>query len=139
MTIPMEIQRASVDFEKFLTRARDEAGLPTRNPAYTMVEGVLHTFRCRLDISEAIRFAGILPPIPRAIFIADWDLSEPKRPFESREVMTREVQSLRKNHNLSPDTAIRDVALALRAHIDEKALDLFLATLSSPARNYWQV
>jgi uncharacterized protein (DUF2267 family) len=38
-----------------------------------MVQGVLQTFRRRLEISEAIRFAGVLPPVLRAIFVADWD------------------------------------------------------------------
>lgn len=58
---------------RFLLDARDTAGLGSTHQAYTMVQGVLQTFRRRLEISEAIRFAGVLPPVLRAIFVADWD------------------------------------------------------------------
>ncbi|MCH4540280.1 DUF2267 domain-containing protein [Ochrobactrum sp. POC9] len=139
MTIPLEIQRATEEFDKFLHMARDEAGLATRNQAYTMVEAVLLTFRHRLDVDQAIRFATILPPVLRAIFVANWDIYEAKRPFDSRQAMTREVQSLRKDHNFAPDSAIYDVAKALRAHIDHVELDDFLAGVSDEAREYWSV
>ena len=139
MTIPLEIQRATEEFDKFLHMARDEAGLATRNQAYTMVEAVLLTFRHRLDVDQAIRFAAILPPVLRAIFVANWDIVEAKRPFQNRQALTREVQSLRKDHNFAPDSAIYDVAKALRAHIDQVELDDFLAGLSDEAREYWSV
>jgi uncharacterized protein (DUF2267 family) len=138
MTVPMELQYASRDFEEFLADAREISGLATRNPTYTMVQGVLQTFRRRLEIKEAILFANVLPPILRAIFVADWDVDEPKRPFGSRESMTQEVQSLRKDHNFSPDSAIRDVAAALRRHIDDVALDRVLATLPDGAADFWR-
>ncbi|GAA5616481.1 DUF2267 domain-containing protein [Brucella anthropi] len=139
MTIPLEIQRATEEFDKFLHMARDEAGLATRNQAYTMVEAVLLTFRHRLEVDEAIRFATILPPVLRAVFVANWDIGEIKRPFQNRQVLTREVQSLRKDHNFAPDSAIYDVAKALRAHIDQVELDSFLAGLSAEARQYWAI
>ncbi|MGH6772826.1 DUF2267 domain-containing protein [Brucella tritici] len=139
MTIPLEIQRATEEFDKFLHMARDEAGLATRNQAYTMVEAVLLTFRHRLDVDQAIRFAAILPPVLRAIFVANWDIGEAKRPFQNRQALTREVQSLRKDHNFAPDSAIYDVAKTLRVHIDQVELDNFLAGLSDEAREYWSV
>ncbi|MBV2142290.1 DUF2267 domain-containing protein [Falsochrobactrum sp. TDYN1] len=139
MTIPLEIQRATEEFDRFLATARDEAGLATRNQTYTMVEGVLVTFRRRLDFAEAIRFAGILPPVLRAIFVANWDLDEAKQPFFSRQVLTEEVQSLRKDHNFAPDSAISDVTKALRAHMDQKELDAVLAQLPPQARDYWGI
>lgn len=52
--------------------------------------------------------------------------------------MTREVQSLRAAHNFAPDTAIRDVAVALRKHVDESRLDGVLAALSDAARDFWK-
>lgn len=104
-----------------------------------MVEAVLLTFRHRLEVDQAIRFATILPPVLRAVFIANWDIGEAKQPFLSRQALTREVQSLRKDHNFAPDSAIYDVAKALRAHIDEVKLDDFLTGLSDDAREYWSV
>jgi len=108
MPIPSEYQRASVDFDKFMVDARDLAGLATTNMAWNMVAGVLHTFRRRLNVKEAVRFADVLPPVLRAIFVADWNTDEPSLPFNERSAMTREVQSLRAAHNFAPDTAIHD-------------------------------
>jgi uncharacterized protein (DUF2267 family) len=139
MTIPMELQRASEDFERFLVDARDVSGLTTRNQTYTMAQGIFQVFRCRLEVKEAILFANVLPAILRAIFVADWDIDDPKRPFEDRAVMTREVQSLRRDHNFAPDTSIRDVATALRRNIDEAALDRVLAGLPKEASEFWSV
>jgi uncharacterized protein (DUF2267 family) len=139
MTIPMELQHASEDFERFLSDARDISGLTTRNQAYTMVQGVLQVFRRRLDVRNALLFANALPPVLRAIFVADWNIDEPKRPFEDRSRMTREVQSLRKDHNFAPDTAIRDVAMALRRNMDENVLDRVLAALPEGAPDFWNV
>lgn len=34
-----------------------------------MVQGVLQTFRRRLDVKEAVLFANVLPPMLRALFV----------------------------------------------------------------------
>jgi uncharacterized protein (DUF2267 family) len=135
--MPSEYQRASLDFEKFMSDARDASDLVSTNQAYTMVQGVLQAFRRRLAPADAIRFAGVLPPVLRAVFVADWDMSEPQREFGDRAAMTREVQSLRAAHNFAPETAIRDVAFALRKNIDAARLDGVLAELPNGAREFW--
>lgn len=137
MPIPSEYQRASIDFEKFLLDAREASGLTTTNQTYTMVQGVLQTFRRRLTLPEAIRFAGVLPPVLRALFVAGWDTHEPRRSFGDCAEMVQEVQSLRADHNFAPDTAIQAVAIALRKNIDEAKLDDLLSTLSPGAYNFW--
>ena len=77
----------------------------------------------RLSTKNAISFANILPVCLRALFVADWDINEERLSFEDRESMTREVKSLRSEHNFSTETAIRDVMQALRRHLDEEASD----------------
>ncbi|QGM96654.1 DUF2267 domain-containing protein [Methylocystis parvus] len=139
MPIPMDYQHASEEFEQFLRDAIDVSGLTTRNQVYTMTQGVLQVFRRRLDVGDALRFADVLPPVLRAIFVFDWDIREPKRPFERRELMTAEVQSLRRDHNFSPDTAIRDVATALRRNLNEADLDRVLSVLPKEAVEFWRV
>ena len=139
MPVPRQYQLASLEFNEFLVDARDAAGLMTTNAAYTMVQGVLHTFRRRLEIKQAILFANVLPAVLRAIFVADWDVEEPKRRFEDRAAMTKEVQALRPNHNYAPDTAIHDVATALRKHVDEEMFDQVLAQLPDGAAQFWHV
>ena len=74
-----------------------------------MVQGVLQVCRRRLDIKDAAFFANVLPPVLRAIFVADWDTDEPWRPFEDRAVMTKEVQALRADHNFAPEENFGDV------------------------------
>ncbi len=138
MPVPPQYQRASDDFFAFLADARDEASLQTTNQAYTMVQGVLQTFRRRLSLADAIRFAAVLPAVVRAVFVADWDPDEPQRPFGDRAAMTAEVLALRPNHNFSPDTAIRDVAAALRRHVDVPSLEAMLASLPEGAAEFWR-
>ena len=138
MTVPVEYQRARDDFYNFLLDARDTAGLGTTNQAYTMVQAVFQTFRRRLDLKDAIRFAGVLPAGLRALFVADWNPEEPRRPFEGRAAMTQEVRALRADHNFAPETAIRDVARALRRNVDEAAFDRVLENLPSAASEFWR-
>ena len=138
MPVPSEYQRATDDFYKLLIDARDAASLTTTNQAYTMVQGVFQVFRRRLEVKEAIRFLNVLPVGARALFVADWDIDEPKRPFEDRAAMTKEVRALRAEHNFSPDTAIHDVAIALRRNLDQTAFDGVLATLPQGAAKFWQ-
>jgi hypothetical protein len=52
--------------------------------------------------------------------------------------MTKEVQALRADHNLAPDTAILDVASALRRHVDVKNFDRVLDSLSEGAAKFWR-
>ena len=137
--IPVQYTFAFQDFTAFLNDARDAAGLTSTNAAYTMTQGVLLTFRRRLDAPQILLFAGTLPAVLRAMVVADWDPDEPKRPFESRAAMTKEVQDLRPDHNYSPDTAIRDVAMALRKHVDEVAFNRVLAQLPDGAQDFWRV
>lgn len=138
MPVPAQYQRATDDFFAFLVDAKDEAGLTTTNQSYTMAQGVLQTFRRRLSLPDAVRFAGVLPAVVRALFVADWDPAEPQRPFADRAAMTAEVRALRPDHNFSPDTAIRDVAAALRKHVDEAIFDRMLATLPAGAVDFWR-
>ncbi len=139
MPVPMEYKRASEQFEKFLVDARDNAMLQTTHQSYTMVQGVLQVFRHRLDVQEALLFADVLPPLLRALFVTDWNLDEPRRPFGDRAAMTKEVQALRPDHNVSPDSAIRDVARALRQAVDADVLDRVLARLPDGAAAFWRL
>jgi uncharacterized protein (DUF2267 family) len=137
MPVPPEYRRASIEFEQFLLDAREVADLTTTNQTYTMVQGVLQAFRQRLTIPEAIHFAGVLPPVLRAIFVADWDVDEPRRSFGDRAEMIREVQSLRADHNFAPDNAIQAVAIALRKNVDQTRFDTELEILPEAAREFW--
>jgi uncharacterized protein (DUF2267 family) len=102
-----------------------------------MTQGVLQAFRRRLSVKDAVDFANVLPVCLRALFVTDWDLDEPVKGFGERGAMTEEVRSLRAEHNFSPDTAIRDVARALRRHVDEDKFDQVLSRLPPGAIEFW--
>lgn len=136
--VPFEYSRASEQFTSFLIDARDEAGLTTTHQAFTMVQGVLQTFRRRLSIGDALRFADVLPVGLRALFVAAWDTQEPKLLFNDRIAMTKEVQSLRPEHNFSPDTSISDVARALWRHVDATRFRDVLRHMPAGAVEFWE-
>ncbi len=138
MPVPAEYQRASDHFYEFLLDARNSSGPGSTHQAYTMVQGVLQAFRRRLELKDAIRFAAVLPALVRALFVVDWDTEEAKHPFVDRAAMTKEVQALRAGHNFASDTAISDVAGALRRHVDESVLEAVLAELPEGAIQFWQ-
>lgn len=137
MPVPPEYERASAKFTELLLAAREAGDLTTTNQAYTMVQGVLQAFRRRLTVAQAIAFAGLLPPLVRALFVSDWDVGEPVRAFESREAMTKEVQALREGHNWSPAHSIAAVAKALRPFVNQAHFDALLATFPPGAREFW--
>lgn len=137
MPVPADYERASAQFYAYLVDARDTAGLWSTHVAYTMTQAVFRVFRRRLSTQDAIAFANVLPICLPALFVTDWDIHETRKPFEDRDAMTREVRSLRPEQNFSPDTAIRDVAQALRRHVDEAALNACLAGLPTGAAAFW--
>jgi uncharacterized protein (DUF2267 family) len=139
MTIPMEYQRAREDFEAFLDEAKDALDFTTRNPTYTTVQGVLLAFRRRLTAEQILMFAALLPPVLRAIFVADWTPGEHVASFPAREKLAEEVQHLRRNHNFSPDNSIAIVARVLRRHVDEAAFERLLSALPLGSHEFWRV
>lgn len=139
MTWPKDFQHANQDFDALLLAVMDEADLATRNQAWTTLQAVLQAFRKHLSLEQAISFANALPPLTRALFITDWNTGETPAPFGTREQMTEDVKNLRRDHNFSRDTAICDVAKALRKSVDAKAFDAVLAKLPEGAVDFWSV
>ena len=139
MPLPTTYRHATRDWRAFLTDAKDEMGLSSDNSAYTAVQGVLLTFRRRLTPEQGLAFADQLPAVLRAIFVADWDISQPPSPWADRTTLTSEAKALRPHHNLTPDNAIAATARALRTHVRQADFDRMLATLPPEARTFWHV
>ncbi len=103
-----------------------------------MVVGVLHAFRWRLQVTQVVAFAAVLPPMIRALFIEDWDPEKAALPFGEPADWLADVCSIRTRHNFSPPDAVASVASALRKHVDADAFESVLAHLPSGASRYWQ-
>ena len=140
MPMPQTYFQASREFDAFILDVRDTCMLQSHHQAYHTLRAVLHTFRAHLTTEDALRFANILPAVTRAIFVEDWTPTGMTPPFPDRAALLREVKSVRRDHNLAPDSAIEDVAAALRrSSVDEKDLDQVLARLPEEAVDFWSV
>lgn len=137
MPMPMEYRQASVDFDRFMEDLKSVSMLQTSHQAYTMLQAVLQVFRRRLSIAQAIAFAGALPPVLRAIFVSDWNVREEQKPFLTKSEMMAEVRALRHNHNLSTESAIDDVATAIRRNLDPDVFERILSDMPDGARAFW--
>lgn len=138
MPMPQTYFLASKDFDAFIQDVRDTCMLQSHHQAYHTLRAVLHTFRAHLTTAEALQFANVLPAVTRAIFVEDWTPGDRPLPFPVRDVLVREMKLVRKDHNLAPETAIEDVAAALRrSSIDVRELDLLLERLPAGAKQFW--
>lgn len=138
MPMPYTYRHAGAEWRAILDTAREEMGLVSDNSAFTAIEGVLLTFRRRLDVHRGLDFASELPAVPRAIFVARWVPATPL-PFTTRAGMTAEARALRRHHNLTPENCIEATARALRPHMDDARLFRLLATFPEGAATFWQV
>jgi uncharacterized protein (DUF2267 family) len=139
MPMPWTYRHASREWGAFLDDVKDATGLTSDNMAYTAVDGVLQTFRARLTAAEGLRFASVLPAVPRAIFVAGWVPQDPPLPFARLAEMTAEARALRPNHNLTPDNAIAATARAVWRSVNHAEFDRVLDTLPEGARAFWTV
>lgn len=137
MTVPQEYVHASRDFDRFMDDFMQIAMLETHHRSYAILRAVLHVFRDHLEVSDALRFAEILPAVLRAIFVENWHPVAGPPPFPDRATLIREVKANRRDHNLASETSISEVAAALRRNISNADLDRVLASLPPGAVEYW--
>ncbi len=136
--MPWTYRHASTEWQRVLDVAKDEMDLVSNNSAYTAIEGVLLTFRRRLSVDQALRFADVLPAVLRAIFVTHWHPQAPA-PWGEREDQVAEAQALRAHHNLTPGNCIEATAIALRAVVREDEIDPVLATIGPEGQAFWHV
>lgn len=66
-------------FDALLVELMERLDLTTRHQVYAVLFGFLRVFRRRLDAEQTLAFAGVLPAIVSAIFVADWTPGEARR------------------------------------------------------------
>ncbi|WP_325168834.1 DUF2267 domain-containing protein [Paracoccus caeni] len=137
--MPWTYRHASKEWKAILDDLRDRMDLVSENSAYTAMDGVLQVFRRRLTAQQGLDFAGVLPSIPRAIFVANWKVQTPPLPFPDRATLVQEVKQVRQNHNLTPDNAIEATAWTLRRYMNKADLERVLAALPGGAAEFWYV
>lgn len=68
--MPYAYRDAQAEWRSALDTVRDHMGLESDNMAYTALQGVLLAFRRRLSVDQVLRFADLLPAVPRAVLVA---------------------------------------------------------------------
>jgi len=139
MPYPHEYTVATDRFADFLGDVKEEADFGSRHMAYTMVQGVFQVFRRRIDFKSAIRFANVLPVGMRALFIDEWDTEEERLQFTNLETMNEEVKKLRPDHNFATQSAIQQVAVAVKKYVDLEEFRNVLSEISEEALAFWQM
>lgn len=137
MPMPWTYRHASKEWRAILDDARDRMNLSSDNMAYTAIDAVFQVFRRRLSAQQGLDFASVLPAVPRAIFVAGWDVSTPPLPFADRVTLTAEVRAVRPDHNLTPDNAIEATAWTIWRYVNHAELDRVLNRLPEGARDFW--
>jgi uncharacterized protein (DUF2267 family) len=139
MPMPSTYQRSTEEWRSFLDDIKDLMDLESNNMAYTAVDAVLQVFRSRLTAQQGLDFASVLPAVLRAIFVKDWKVLSPPKPFGDRSELLKEVKAVRRHHNLTPDNAIEAVAAAVRSYVDPLEFERVLADLPAEAQAFWAV
>ena len=137
MPMPWTYRQATREWQAFLADAQQAMDTPTDHSTFTAVEGVLRAFRRRLSPQQAIDFAQVLPSVLRALFVADWNLSEPPSPPGTRADWTAEARALRRHHNIAPENCVAATAFALRRAVLREDLDRVLSRLPPFAGEFW--
>lgn len=139
MPMPWTYRHASKEWRAFLDDVKERMSLESDNMAYTAVDAVLQVFRRRLSAQEGLDFASVLPSVLRAIFVRDWDVTAPPKPFPDRTALAAEVAQVRANHNLTPANAIEATAWAVRRCTNARDFERVIGGLSEDARAFWRV
>lgn len=137
MTVSEEYVHVSRDFDRFMEDVMEISMLETHHRAYAVVRAVLHVFRDHLTVADGLRFADVLPPVLRAIFVENWRPATVPPPFPDWRDLSAEVKADRRDHNLAGEASIHDVAQALRRNIPMGDFKRVLATLPPDAQRYW--
>ncbi|MDJ0821711.1 MAG: DUF2267 domain-containing protein [Paracoccaceae bacterium] len=136
--MPWTYRHPQKEWQAFLADVREVLGSPSDNVAYTTTEGVFRAFRRRLTPAQAIAFAQVLPAVPRALFVQDWDLAAPV-PWADDATLLNEVRSLRRDHNFASERAVEAVSYALHRAVRIDDLHRTLDRIGPEARTFWHL
>ncbi|PTQ70751.1 DUF2267 domain-containing protein [Celeribacter persicus] len=141
MPMPWTYRHSEKEFKSFLSDAKDRMGhvMESDNMTYTAVDGVLQCFRRRLTPPQVIAFGDVIPSTLRAMLVYNWRVDAVPLPFGSRAEMIREVQSVRKEHNITPLNVIEATAYALWRHCNHRDLERVLVQIGPEAVTFWHV
>jgi uncharacterized protein (DUF2267 family) len=138
MTVPQDYMLAQQRFDGLLVDLMDKLDLTTRHQVYAVLYAVLLVFRRRLTAEQILVFAGALPAVLSAMFVAGWKPGEQVLPFAEASSYDEEIRNVRRDHNLAPPGSLGIVTAAIRARCDREAFEAALAQLPDGAAGFWE-
>ena len=139
MPMPFTYRHATDEFRDFLAKLRQETLIASDNVLYTGTEAVLHSFRARLTVQQAVDFANLLPAVLRAIFVQDWNTAKARQPWPDRQTLRAEMLALRRDHNVCPQGLLEALLTAIPATMRRLDLDRLLESIGPEATDFWRV
>ncbi len=103
-----------------------------------MLRAVLHEFRGYMTVTQAIAFAGGLPPVTRAIFVADWRPDEAPPPPPERQDFAAAVVKRLAPHHVPPDSIVSDVFAVLASRADPAKTAVAVEALPAGLQRLWR-
>lgn len=134
--MPFTYRHATDEWRGFLKDLRDETLIISDNVLYTGTQAVLHAFRARICVQDALDFANLLPAILRAIFVADWQIAPP-RPWPTRDDLRSEMLDLRRDHNFCPPDLLEVLLRAIPATTRRMEFDRLMIRIGPEAGDFW--
>lgn len=109
MPQPADVLYASKQYQEWLSALKKRSMLETQNQSQAMMRAVMHELRHYLKTADVLTFANAMPPLPRGIFIENWELNQAPPPLASAEQFTQCVFDRLSPHFVPPDSIVQDV------------------------------
>lgn len=140
MPFPTEYASASADFDRFLDDLRVECDLETRHMAWQVAHSVLRVFRRHTDLRTLIDFASFFPPLIAVMILDELRGDHAPEPWPTDPALiTAEVVAVRRQHSLTTERGIAQLAVMLRRHGGRHGFDEAVRHLPDEAAAFWQL
>lgn len=137
MPQPSEVLYASKQYQEWLSALKERAMLETQNQSQAMMRAVMHELRRYLNTADILNFANAMPPLPRGIFIENWEPVDAPSPLTSAEQFTQCVFERLTPHFVPPDSIVRDVFAVWAQFLSPLSARQIKSVLPEPLGALW--
>lgn len=123
----------------WLKSLEEDGPFDSEAQAYSALRAVLHSFRDRLTVDEAVKFASQLPMLVRGIYFEGWRPPLAPNSWEqSREDFYASIkESLPRNETIDPEHASMAVFRLLKREMSPGLVENAKAQLPGPIKELW--
>lgn len=137
MPQPAEVLYASKQYQEWLSTLKERAMLETQNQSQAMMRAVMHELRRYMMTTDVLTFANAMPPLPRGIFIENWEPNQAPPSLASAEQFTQRVFERLTPHFVPPDSIARDVFEVWAQFLSPLSARQIKSVLPEPLGELW--